>query len=44
MMLDKNLLGGSSSPVCQSGFATLSPVPLQEQPTVVLLLEEALVS
>jgi hypothetical protein len=24
---------------CRSGFTTLPPVPLQEQPTVVLLLE-----
>jgi hypothetical protein len=29
---------------CGSGFVTLSPMPLQEQPTVVLLLERALVS
>jgi hypothetical protein len=29
---------------CQSGFVTLSPVPLQEQPVVVLLLEGAMVS
>jgi hypothetical protein len=29
---------------CRSGFATLSPVPLQEQPAVVLLLEGALIS
>jgi hypothetical protein len=25
--------------VCRSGFTTLPPVPLQEQPVVVLLLE-----
>jgi hypothetical protein len=29
---------------CRSGFVTLPPVPLQEQPVVVLLLEGALVS
>jgi hypothetical protein len=29
---------------CQSGFATLPPVLLQEQPVVVLLLEGVLVS
>jgi hypothetical protein len=29
---------------CQSGFATLSLVPLQEQAVVVLLLEGAMVS
>jgi hypothetical protein len=29
---------------CRSGFATLPPVLLQEQPAVVLLLEGALVS
>jgi hypothetical protein len=29
---------------CRSGFTTLPPVPLQEQPAVVLLLEGALVS
>jgi hypothetical protein len=29
---------------CQSGFTTLPPVLLQEQPVVVLLLERALVS
>jgi hypothetical protein len=29
---------------CQSGFTTLSPVLLQEQPDVILLLEGALVS
>jgi hypothetical protein len=29
---------------CQSGFMALPLVPLQEQPTVVLLLEGALVS
>jgi hypothetical protein len=29
---------------CQSGFATLPPVPLQVQPAMVLLLEGALVS
>jgi hypothetical protein len=29
---------------CRSSFMTLSPVLLQEQPTVVLLLERALVS
>jgi hypothetical protein len=29
---------------CRSGFVTLPPVLLQEQPTVVLLLEGALVS
>jgi hypothetical protein len=29
---------------CRSGFATLPPVPLQEQPAVVLLLEGVLVS
>jgi hypothetical protein len=26
-------------PYCRSGFTTLPPVPLQEQPAVVLLLE-----
>jgi hypothetical protein len=31
-------------PRCRSGFMTLPPVLLQEQPTVVLLLEGALVS
>jgi hypothetical protein len=36
----ENDLGENS----RSGFATLSPVPLQEQPAVVLLLEGALVS
>jgi hypothetical protein len=30
--------------VCRSGFMTLPPVPLQEQPAMVLLLEGALVS
>jgi hypothetical protein len=30
--------------LCRSGFVTLLPVPLQEQPVVVLLLEGALVS
>jgi hypothetical protein len=30
--------------LCRSGFATLSPVPLQEHPVVVLLLVGALVS
>jgi hypothetical protein len=29
---------------CRSGFTTLPPVPLQEQPAVVLLLEGPLVS
>jgi hypothetical protein len=29
---------------CQSGFTTLPPVPLQEQPIVVLLLDGALTS
>jgi hypothetical protein len=29
---------------CRSGFTTLPPVPLQEQPVVVFLLEGALVS
>jgi hypothetical protein len=29
---------------CRSGFTTLSPVPLHEQPAVVLLLEEVVVS
>jgi hypothetical protein len=29
---------------CRSGFATLPPEPLQEQPAVVLLLEGTLVS
>jgi hypothetical protein len=39
--LDLELVcGGTRS----SGFTTLPPVPLQEQPTVVLLLEEVLVS
>jgi hypothetical protein len=39
-------LNGDTVPigVCRSGFATLPPVPLQEQPAVVLLLEGSLVS
>jgi hypothetical protein len=34
----------SVSTVCRSGFTTLPPVLVQEQPAVVLLLESALVS
>jgi hypothetical protein len=33
-----------SRTTCRNGFTTLSPVLLQEQPAVVLLLERALIS
>jgi hypothetical protein len=44
MMVLYNLVALQIERWCRSGFTTLSPVPLQEQPVVVLLLEGALVS
>jgi hypothetical protein len=44
MMVLYNLVALQIERWCRSGFATLPPVPLQEQPAVVLLLEGAFVS
>jgi hypothetical protein len=42
--LDKAQGKKAEGRACRSGFATLPPMPLQEQPTMVLLLEGTLVS
>jgi hypothetical protein len=42
--LDKAQGKKAEGRACRSGFATLPPMPLQEQPTMVLLLEGDLVS